>query len=190
LSKFERAKNLFYSKSRRATQILTRTSRSARKNLRKMSKRMSYCVIRTIIILQSAIKIYIKANLFRSKRTLSNFNSLTSYKQTVVVTFHLLNVRHIIVNRGWRHDVRHVGADVHFDDLPDRRRWWRMIRRREPVSTVQGVHVLLASVTLGHEGGRGLRLHVEIRRAVEVSVEIGTAAQAAEEAYSRLRLQT
>jgi len=113
-----------------------------------------------------------------------------SYKRDAAVTFHLLNMRHVIVNRGWRNNVRYIGADVHLDDLPDRRRWRWMIRWREPVSTAQSVHVLLASVALGHEGGRRLRLHVEIRRAVEVSVEIGTAAQAAEEAYSRLRLQT
>lgn len=58
-----------------------------------------------------------------------------SYKR-LAVTLHLLNMRHVIVNRGWRNDVRHVGADVHFDHLSDWWRWRRMIRRRKPISTV------------------------------------------------------
>lgn len=58
-----------------------------------------------------------------------------------------------------------------------------MIRRWKSVSTAQGIHIFLASVALGRQKGRGLHLHVEIRRAMEVSVEIGTSAQAAKEAH-------
>lgn len=93
-------------------------------------------------------------------------------------------MRHVIVDRGWRNDVWHVRADIHLDDLPDRWRWRWMVRWWKPVSTVQGVYVFLASMTLRRQKRRRLRLHVEIRRAVEIPMKIGTAAQAAEEAYS------
>lgn len=56
-------------------------------------------------------------------------------------------------------------------------RWWKS------VSTAQSIHIFLASVALGRQKGGGLYLHVEIRRAMEVSVEIGASAQAAEEAH-------
>lgn len=98
-------------------------------------------------------------------------------------------MRHIVVNRGWRNDVRHIGTNIHLDDLSDRRRWRWMIRRWKSVSTVQSVHIFLASVSFGRQDRR-LRLHVEIRRTMKIPVKIGTAAQATEEAYSRLRLQT
>lgn len=65
-----------------------------------------------------------------------------------------------------------------------------MIRRWKPIPTVQSVHVLLASMSFGSQEGGRLHLNIEIRRAVEVSVKVGTAAQATEEAYSRVRLQT
>lgn len=99
-------------------------------------------------------------------------------------------MRHVVVNGSGCDDVRHVGADVHFDNLSDRRRRRWMIRRWESISAVHRVHVLLTAMALGREQRRRLHLHVEIGRAVKVSVEIGTAAQATEEAYSRVRLQT
>lgn len=105
-------------------------------------------------------------------------------------TFDLLDVCHVVVDRRRRDDIRHIGADVHLDDLSDRRRWRWMIRRWKPVSTVESVYVFLASVAFRREERRRLCLHIEIRRTVEVPVKIGTAAQATEEAYSRVRLQT
>ena len=104
-------------------------------------------------------------------------------------TFDLLYVSHVIVHRSWRHHVRHVGAHVHFDDLTDRRRRWRMVRRWKPVSAVQRVHVLLASVSFRGQDGR-LHLHVQVRRTVKVSVKIGTTAQSTEESHSRVQLRT
>lgn len=53
-----------------------------------------------------------------------------------IVTFDLLDVRHVIVDRGWRNDVRHVCANIHLDDLPDWWRWRWMIRWWKPISTV------------------------------------------------------
>lgn len=66
---------------------------------------------------------------------------------------------HIIVHRSRRDYVRHVRAHVHFDDLTDRWRRWRMVRWWKPVSAIQRVYVFLASMPFRSQNRR-LHLHV------------------------------
>lgn len=95
---------------------------------------------------------------------------------------------HVIVNRSWRNDVRDISPNVHFNNLTNRWWWWGMIRRWQSISTVHRINVLLTSMTLWNQD-RGLCLYVQVRCTMEISVEIGTATQATEETYSRVRLQ-
>lgn len=64
-----------------------------------------------------------------------------------------------------------------------------MIRRWQSVPAVESVDVLLATMSLRAENS-GLRLNVEIRRAVEVPVKIRSAAEATEEPHPRARLES
>lgn len=63
-----------------------------------------------------------------------------------IYTFDLLYMSHVVVDRSRCDYIRHISAHVHFDYLADRwRRWW-MVRWWKSVSSIQRVHVLLASV--------------------------------------------
>lgn len=95
---------------------------------------------------------------------------------------------HIIINGSRCDGIGRGRPNIDLDHLSNRGWRWRMIRWRQSISIVQSVHVFLTTVTFGN-ADRRLILDVQVRSAVEISVQVGTIAQATEEAHPGVRLQ-